>query len=98
MPRLPTMRVIGSHAIETSLRRSVPTGSRVMLIADLLLTRPARLVAGGQLRTIVVPLGFAVDGAVGDAAERADQRPVGAYERSRDTASGRLVHERHELV
>src|SRR5579884_2298389 len=98
MPRLPTIRVIGSHAMSTSLPASGLILSRVAAISASPLVAPAGLVAGGELRPVVAPAGLLVHLLVGDAAQLADHRAVQAGERGRDAAPRRSVHERHELV
>src|SRR4051794_39454791 len=54
--------------------------------------------AGGQLPAWPAPLGLAVERVRGDAAQAADRRAVDADGAGREPATGRLVHERHELV
>src|SRR5499427_6665399 len=44
------------------------------------------------------PLGFPVDGGVGEGAERTDRFSVGADGPGREFCARRLVHEGHELV
>src|SRR3954454_21154205 len=94
MPRLPTMRVIGSHAMSTMRPASGLTGSRVAAMS----VPPARVVARGQLRLVVPPLGLLVDGLVGDRAQTPDGLAVDVDEVGGHAAAGRGVHERHELV
>src|SRR6185295_235093 len=91
MPRLPTIRVIGSHAISTS-----PLASLVLVVAIGL--PPLTLVAGRELRAGCPPLRFLVDGLGGDAPQPADRAAVDAARHRRDARAGRFVHERHELV
>src|SRR5215217_2052592 len=59
---------------------------------------PPRVVAGRELLFIVAPLGFLVDGRVGQAPEPPDNGAVGLDRGSRERRAGRLIHERHELV
>src|SRR5215510_10649873 len=94
MPRLPTIRVIGSQAIST--RPSPPAARSVVVIVAPPL--PVRTVAGRQLATRLAPLRLLVHRPGRDVAEAADDRPVHAAGRRRHLAAGRLVHERHELV
>src|SRR3954447_26017676 len=94
MPRLPTMRVIGSHAMSTMRPASGLTGSRVAAMS----VPPARVVARGQLRLVVPPLGLLVDGLVGDRAQTPDGLAVDVDQVRGHAAAGRGVHERHELV
>src|SRR3954470_757979 len=107
MPRLPTMRVMGSHAISTtSLSASCGVLARVssiVVIAARLSVRevvavggksPVRAVAGLQGCASRAPLGFLVDGAERDAAQLADHRSVDrAGGHGRDFGARRLVHE-----
>src|SRR5215218_10754092 len=96
MPRLPTMRVIGSQAMSTIWPASGLILSRVAIAISSV--APPGLVAGGQLVAVVAPLRLLVDGRVRHRAQPPDHLPVGGAERGRDHAAGRRVHERHELV
>src|SRR4029079_9180014 len=105
MPRLPTMRVIGSQAISTSWVFSVSVCRDWVAVISGLLTRaagsafsPAPLVAGLQLTALDPPAGLGVDRLERDAPQLADDLPVRAAGRAGDLAAGRGVHERHELV
>src|SRR6185312_4427134 len=99
MPRLPTMRVIGSHDISV---RSVsfelgPDGvgrDWVVVIGS----TSSRLVAGLQLGTTFTPLRFPVEGVLGESPQRLHGFAVDRAAGGRDPSAGRLVHERHELV
>src|ERR1700751_4376791 len=76
MPRLPTIRVIGSQDISTR-----PVSSAVVIALPFrwyLGTpgSPALLVAGQQLVALLAPLGLLVGGLSGEAAQRADDRAV----------------------
>src|SRR3954468_12368034 len=93
MPRLPTMRVIGSHAMSTMRPASGLTGSRVAAMS----VPPARVVARGQLRLVVPPLGLLVDGLVGDRAQAPDRLAVDVDRVRGHAAAGRGVPERHEF-
>src|SRR5919198_1273894 len=100
MPRLPTIRVIGSQAIST---RPSPLVCRVVVIAHapvsgLDVRSPLRPVAGAQLLAGPAPLRLLVHRPGGDAAQRPDDAAVQPARRRGDAAAGRLVHERHELV
>src|SRR5689334_16598198 len=104
MPRLPTIRVIGSHDISTSLRAS-PAAPRSVLVTvamDSLLPLAgavgAGVVAGGQLGAAVSPPRLLVGRPIGDRPQAADDPPVEARDARGDHAPGGLVHERHELV
>src|ERR671922_186172 len=97
MPRLPTILVIGSQDMSTTVPASGVTRSRTA-IAGSSLVPPPGLVARGELVAVVPPGRLLADRAVREAAEPADHRPVGARHRGRHRTAGRLVHERHELV
>src|SRR5215208_803671 len=96
MPRLPTIRVTGSHDMSTMLRFSGMTRSRVAI--PTLLISPAGVVPGRQLGAVMAPLRFLVRGLVGVPAHQPDERSVGLDHHSGDRGAGWLVHERHELV
>src|SRR5499433_3131127 len=101
MPRLPTIRVIGSQAISTK-----PVSSAVVIA--LLYSLPARgtarawspglLEARQELVALLAPLRLLVGGLRGEAAKGADHGAVHRAGRRGDLRSRRLVHERHELV
>src|SRR3978361_33231 len=98
MPRLPTMRVIGSHAISTrSVFWPVLCFGAVAVMARPLSERGG-LVAVLELTPLPPPLRFLVDGLGRDVAQFADDHPVGTARGAGDLAAGRGVHERHELV
>src|SRR3954466_10349628 len=97
MPRFPTILVIGSQDMSTTLPASGVTRSRVAIAVPSLVA-PAGLVAGGQLGLVVPPLRFLVDGLVRDRPQLADHRAVAGRDRRRQAAAGGRVHERHELV
>src|ERR1700755_3222225 len=97
MPRLPTIRVIGSHDMSTILPASGFTRSRVAIAVSFLVA-PAGLVAGGQLRAAVAPLRLVVHRPVGDRAQLADRGAVADDHTRGQAAAGGRVHERHELV
>src|ERR1700687_1718553 len=99
MPRLPTMRVIGSQAISTTWLPSAATSSRrssrsVTAIESLSFRLPTRLVASDELATGLAPLGFLIDRMRGYAPQRADDSAIGAARGGRDARARRLVHER----
>src|SRR6185437_4580337 len=56
------------------------------------------LIAGGQRRPLVVPLGLLVGAEVGDAPQGADGAAVGGAHGHAHARARRLVHEGHELV
>src|ERR1700677_1185168 len=85
MPRLPTIRVIGSQAI------SVSSGVSVIV-------SPRLLVASEQFGALRAPLRFLVDGLRRDVAKGADDAAVHAAGRGRHACARWLGHERHELV
>src|ERR1700677_3279911 len=85
MPRLPTIRVIGSQAI------SVSSGVSVIV-------SPCLLVDSEQFGALRAPRRFFVDGLSRDGAQSADNAAVHAARRGLTPGTGRLVHERHELV
>src|SRR5215469_14132670 len=91
MPRLPTIRVMGSQAISVSWPVVWPS---VVVIAR----SPRLLVAGEKFAALRPPLGFLVRGAGGEAAEGTDGGAVHLARRGGHPRAGRLVHERHELV
>src|ERR1700746_3185815 len=98
MPRLPTIRVIGSQDIST---RPVSSAAVIALPFRWYLGTPgspALLVAGQKLVALLAPLGFLVGGLRREAAQRPDDRAVEGACGGRDPRPGRLVHERHELV
>src|SRR4051812_22948762 len=97
MPRLPTILVIGSQDMSTSLPASGLTRSRTAIRA-LLSVPPPGLVARGELVAVVAPGRLLVDRRVRDPAQLADHAPVAAGEHRGHAGAGRLVHERHELV
>src|ERR1700684_4399049 len=92
MPRLPTIRVIGSHDISTTL------GSSVVVIAVPSPSSPGLLIAAEQLGTLRAPLRLLVRGLRGEAAQGPDHGPVHAAGGGGHLRPWRLVHERHELV
>src|SRR3954451_5269746 len=98
MPRLPTMRVIGSHDMSTTWPASGSMRSRTAMSDLLALVAPPRAVARGELATVPAPLGLLVHGLVGDPAQLADDRSVDPAHRRGHAAAGRCVHEGHELV
>src|SRR5947208_3316902 len=104
MPRLPTIRVIGSQDISTRWRPSVGAwrrGAVTVLIGSLLASGLAvrrGVVAGGEPRAAVAPLRLLVDGVVGDRPQGADDPTVEPDQARGEQAAGRLVHEGHELV
>src|SRR4029450_1418246 len=98
MPRLPTILVIGSHAISTG--SSPPAAAAVSSVAVMASSSPLPLgpVTSGQLAARLPPFGLRIDGVERDTAQRPDNGPVQDRRAGRDLAARRLVHERHELV
>src|SRR5450432_3410355 len=92
MPRLPTIRVIGSQAISTR-----PFSSSVNFLVGIVLP-PDSLVAGRQLAAWRSPLRLIVKGVRGDLAQSSDRSPVEAAGQGGDSGAGRFIHKRHELV
>src|SRR5271154_560702 len=82
IPRLPTIRVIGSQFISTSLR-VFPGASDVGAVMVLISQIPfsfdlvsSRMVASGQFRPRMPPLRFFVDRIVGDGAQRSNSTAI----------------------
>src|SRR5437764_14876550 len=104
MPRLPTMRVIGSQDISTSLRVSVGdalSGKVTVAMTSLPPLAPGvsrGMVSGRQLGSVVPPLRLLVGRGVGEAAQGADHGAVHADGFRGQLGAGGLVHEGHELV
>src|ERR1700683_3550465 len=102
IPRLPTMRVIGSQFISTRFRLLVGVtapGCKVVAIYFILSTLVGpRPVAGSELEAAMTPLRLFVNCRVGDPAQGANHAAIDADRGGRKHCTGRLVHERHELV
>src|SRR5690242_1177021 len=106
MPRLPTMRVIGSQFISTRfpfLPETSFVGAVMVLIRSLLMPCHALLVSswmvsGGQFRAPMTPLRLFVDGTLGYRAQGANGTAVSAHGCTGDPCSRRLIHKRHELI
>src|SRR6201989_1211518 len=104
MPRLPTIRVIGSHDMSTRLPDEARTSfSGVMTVAIDGPPSSGRdggrwMIPGGQLGAVVPPLRLLVRRVVGALAELSED-PAGEPDACRRQPRARgLVHERHELV
>src|SRR6266702_5336888 len=104
MPRLPTIRVIGSQAISTT-----PVSSTVVIAhpsgtegsrprAPARPSSPVLLITAQELVAPFPPLGLLVGRLCRESPQRADDRAVERARGGRDPGTGRLVHERHELV
>src|ERR1700689_1627327 len=108
MPRLPTIRVIGSHAISTSWpgSRFAWDGSGMIVVIEVcsLTIRlrscalPGAACARREFVALVSPARFLVERVFGDTAQVADHRAVQARCGGGYLAARRLVHERHEFV
>src|SRR3954453_21672664 len=96
MPRLPTMRVIGSQAISTRLLVELAPVGRASVAVIAGSPGPSR--AGHQFAARPAPLGFLVDGARRHGPQLPDDRSVHAGHRRREVRARWFVHERHELV
>src|ERR1700722_5309218 len=92
MPKLPTIRVMGSQAISTR-----PSLSSVKFLVAIVLP-PNFLVAGRQLTARCAPLRLVIERVGGDLAQTPDGPAVQAAGQGRDTGTGRFIHERHEFV
>src|SRR5215472_13803696 len=95
IPRLPTIRVMGSQAISTT-----PVSSAVVIALPSLRGRgsPALLVAGEQFVALLTPLRLLVGRLRREAPQRPDHRSVERARGCGHPRSRRFVHERHELV
>src|ERR1700691_58433 len=84
IPRLPTMRVIGSQFISTRLRFFCASWARVWGIVAMefvLRLRFGGVIAGREFGPGVTPLRLFVQRRIGDAAQRADDAAVRADDR-----------------
>src|SRR6476620_2431816 len=97
MPRLPTIRVTGSHDISTtSVSEVVVLWGSVMVIVER--SSPGLREAGLELAALGAPARLLVEGVRGQAAQPLDRHPVDGAPLRGELGPGRLVHERHELV
>src|SRR5580693_8629859 len=83
MPRLPTMRVIGSQFISTRfpfLPETSFVGAVMVLIRSLLnaLSVSSWMVSGGQFSARMAPLGFFVNGGLSHRAQGTNRATIGA--------------------
>src|ERR1700683_2292084 len=100
------MRVIGSQDMSTRCSGLVGTPAWVGagIVAAMLSVAPELRLSGGQfvssreLRTIVPPLRFAVDGGACEGSQRAHSSTIDGDSRRGQLSAGRLIHEGHELV
>src|SRR5262245_4528181 len=101
MPRLPTIRVIGSQDISTSFRSwtgaSRPGAVTVAMVSLLPLVGAVGrgVVAGRQLAAAVSPPRLLVDRGVGERPELADDLPIDRDHAGGQDAARGLVHEGH---
>src|SRR5271156_89098 len=108
MPRLPTMRVIGSQFISTRFFDLLGTSlvGAVIVLIDRSLCFVLRqwasirswMVAGGQFSARMTPLWFLVDGGLGHVAQGANGAAVGADGCAGNLCTRRLIHKGHEFV
>src|SRR5690348_1403030 len=104
MPRLPTIRVIGSQFISTTPGEStavivLPPDSGAGRAGSLRRPMsPGLLVSGQQLIALDPPLGLRVRGLRGEVAQGPDDRPVQAAGGGGDPRARWPAHPRHELV
>src|SRR5579863_4232160 len=111
MPRLPTMRVIGSQFISTRFRDLLGmslVGAVMVLIviapyvvrsgfaAELLIG--SWVITGGQFRARMPPPGFFVQGSLRNRAQGPDGTAVDADAGAGNLGPRRFIHERHELI
>src|SRR5271156_205463 len=96
MPRLPTIRVIGSQVISVSSASPAPVDGGYS--SEVIVCSPRLLVAGTEFGALRAPLRFLVQRLGGEAPEAAYDRAVHAAGGRRDRRARRLIHERHELV
>src|SRR5258708_10690237 len=103
MPRLPTIRVIGSQFISTRfffLLEISWLGAAIVLIsiAPFRFSVASGVVSGREFRSWVTPLGLFVDRVLSDGSQRTNRASVNADRAAGDVTAGRFVHKRHELV
>src|SRR5580658_5872833 len=101
IPRLPTIRVIGSQFISTSFL--VEAGVSVIvpvrvLIRSLLCQSVSRgMIARSKIAARVPPLRLLIQGRVSERTQRTERATVNAHGSRRHLGAGRFVHEGHEL-
>src|SRR6267142_2948667 len=98
MPRLPTIRVIGSQFFSTILLGCLPAVGIASAMSLSSLVRPRRPIAGVEARARAPPFGLLVEVPLGDPAPGADRLSAQFDGAGRQHRPGRRVHERHELV
>src|SRR4249919_3310514 len=107
MPKLPTIRVMGSQATSTrpsafslsllGLAMVVVMGACLLAVLGLRCL-PGASRARGELGTRLTPLGFLVDRVLSHRTEATQGRTPGTDHGRGELAARGLVHERHELV
>src|SRR3954451_10472726 len=98
MPRLPTIRVIGSQAMSTRFPVGVVPVVRGSVAVIVCCPSPGPLRAGHELGRRPAPLGLLVGGAGRHLPQPSDGRAVDAGCGGRGLRARRFVHEGHELV
>src|SRR6185312_12735031 len=113
MPRLPTIRVMGSQLISTKFRFLPEVSLNGSVIVPISL-HPLRscsfaswahgvrarsgVIAGNEFATATSPLRLAVDGIVRNCAKGSNHLSVERQRSSREASTRRLIHEWHEHV
>src|SRR5580692_9489803 len=105
MPRLPTIRVIGSQFIST--RFLFLLGTSLVGAVTVLIRRSfgfsvewsvrSRVVSGGQFRAGMSPLRFFIDGILGYRAQSTNGSAICTDRCGGDSSSRRFIHKGHEL-
>src|ERR1700683_932262 len=112
MPRLPTMRVIGSQFISTRFFDLLGTscvGAVMVLIGiaplpsqsgfcSMAVLIGSRVIPGGQFRAGMPPLRLFVYGVLGYGPQRTDRAPIHADSGAGNMGAWRFIHKWHELV
>src|ERR1700733_15256424 len=103
MPRLPTMRVIGSQFIWTRFFLSIGV-SFIGVVIVLIVSAPldfsvaAWAIAGGQFRPWMAPLRFLVSRLIRETAQRANCTAIKPDRSGRHFRTRGFIHKRHELI
>src|SRR6185312_1957403 len=104
MPRLPTIRVMGSQFMSTSVRFPFWPAKEVSVVTAIcsVLSHSIPVSRGhitcGESRSFVAPFGLSITAVICDGTQRTDHRAVYAYRARRQFRAWRFVHKRHELV
>src|ERR1051326_86259 len=101
MPRLPTIRVIGSQFISTRLFFPVVRRVRSSVTVAILSVLSAvfrGLVSGDQLVGLAPPLGLTIGARIGNGPQSSDHHSVRFRRYGGDARARRFIHEWHELV